>query len=201
MDEVVDPKGQGKGGSRWGGLGLEADVQLVAQAFAEVEPQPGGVWGGPAAILTGKAFVKNARQVPGINADAVVLQREGQCILVPDGAEGEDRRVPPVFYRVADELIEDEAKPFFIGKYGVLRLMHLKGDPVLQQERLVLPYGLVDCVKEPEFPDEIVLFRVFAAGVVEGLLGVAINGLQGGQQCRGSGAGFRRGACWRRWGF
>lgn len=47
MDEVVDPKGQGKGGSRWGGLGLEADVQLVAQAFAEVEPQPGGVWGGP----------------------------------------------------------------------------------------------------------------------------------------------------------
>lgn len=97
---------------------------------------------------------------------------------------------PAVFYRVADELIEDEAKPFFIGKYGVLRLMHLKGDPVLQQEILVLPYGLVDCVKEPEFPDEIVLFRVFAAGVVEGLLGVAINGLQGGQQCRGSGAGW-----------
>ena len=92
MDEVVDPKGQGKGGSRWGGLGLEADVQLVAQAFAEVEPQPGGVWGGPAAILTGKAFVKNARQVPGINADAVVLQREGQCILARKVRTGGSRR-------------------------------------------------------------------------------------------------------------
>ena len=94
------------------------------------------------------------------------MQREGQCILVPDGAEGEDRRVTPVFYRVADELIEDEAEPFFIGKYGGLRLVHLKGDPVLQQEILVLPNGLVNRVKEPEFPNEIVLFRVFAAGVV-----------------------------------
>ena len=42
MDEVVDPKGQGKGGSPWGGLGLEDDVQLDAQEEAEVEPQPGG---------------------------------------------------------------------------------------------------------------------------------------------------------------
>ena len=48
----------------------------------------------------------------------------------------------------------------------------------------------MDGGEEGEFPDEVVLLRVLAAGIEEGLLGVVVHGLPQGEKVLAQGEGW-----------
>ena len=99
------------------------------------------------------------------------------------GGEGEGQgpvRVA-VLHGVLNELPQQEGQPLLVGKNGVVGLLHFHPGLVLEEEILVLGQGLVDRGEEGDLLDEVVLLRVLAPGVEEGLLHVVVHGLQQGE--------------------
>ena len=72
MNEVIDMEKELNGCVLSCGIGAQPDVQLIAKPFAQIKANASCVLGGAPAILAGKALVKDAGEVAGINADAVV---------------------------------------------------------------------------------------------------------------------------------
>ena len=91
-------------------MGFQADLQLVAKTSAQIQAKPGGTLSA-AAVLSGEAFVEDAGQVAGGNADAVIRQRQTHGAVPALHMEADrggcrlDGVIQAVFHGVCDQLV------------------------------------------------------------------------------------------------
>ena len=80
------------------------------------------------------------------------------------------RLFTPIFYRIDNELIQDEPEPFLIGTDTEIVLRKFQNNLILHQQIFVVRNSVVEHIQKPDFPDEIIVLRIFAPGIVKALL-------------------------------
>ena len=95
-------------------------------------------------VLSGKPFLKDAGKIHGVNADPVILYGKGHILSHVLSQETDHRFFTPVFYRIDNELIQDEAEPFLIGTDAEITLRQFQNNLILHQQIFVIRNSVVE---------------------------------------------------------
>lgn len=120
-----------------------------------------------AAVVAGKAFVKDSGKIFLRNALSVILYGQADAVR-PFFSVDPDFWfcVPAIFHRVQDQLVQDESNPFYIRIYGIFAV-YFSLYPTLDQVIFVFAQYILCGLLQRGFFDQIVFVHFIGAGVEE----------------------------------